>query len=322
MNRLYLVILLMVAVLGTLSAQKLEFGFETFIGAAHTRFKGDLASVAGFSELELSEDQVDTALVNAGIQAPKWLKDLFPGVRIEVAQEIRRQMSRPVKGARVSARYRWIGASFTVSDPRLTVREESKKFKNQVKAVKLSLAGDAEGLSNHLALMALADINRVDPFFSKRYDVEVYLHLKKLLLGEDPIAHLGSKGNITLDAELTSGLRFTADPSPVIDLGNILFVQEKLDSLMEGGILKPVEKTTDAIAEAIQNTVFGKFKDPRVVPMLGWFVRGSLPVELGESLSLGLAVELSFGKHLLVKGTSPTFSALGYLGLRWRIHKN
>lgn len=290
---------------------------ETVMGPAVTTFRGDLARMVGFSELELSQAEVDSAIAGLGITAPRWLKELFPGIRITVDEEIRKTMTRNVKGVRVYARLKWIGGAFTISDPRLTEPLESRKFKNQFKAVRLSVSGQAEALAKHLALVALADADRVDPFFSKRYDLEAYVHLKKLVLGEDPLLEWGK--NNTLDLEVTGGLRFTADPSPVVDLGSILFVRDRIDSLLEGGILAPVESTTDAIAQAIQNIVFGKFRDPRIVPSLGWFVRGEVPVNFGGAFSAIAGTELSLNEHLTMKGTSPMFSIYGFVGFRWNV---
>ena len=301
-----------------LPAQQFEFGMESVIGGSYTTFRGDLAKMVGFSELEITEDQIDTAFVRYNIDAPRWLKELFPGLRVELAdQEVKKNLSRTVSTVRFFARYRWIGGSFAISDPRLTTPQASKQLKNQVKAIRLSISGQAEALSEHLAAMALADVNRVPPFFNKRYDLEVYAHLKEMFMGDEVLLEWGNKRNKTLDFELTAGLRFTADPSPVVDLGNILFVRERLDELMEGGILNSVEGVTDRIAEAIQNVVFGKFRDPRIVPSLGWFVRAELPLTFGSGFSLVAGTELSLHNHVSMKGTSPMFSAYGFLGMRW-----
>ncbi|MCB0571757.1 MAG: hypothetical protein KDC66_18440 [Phaeodactylibacter sp.] len=300
-------------------AQFLEFGMETVTGPAHTTFKGGLSEMVGFSELEITEAQVDSAFDAFGLDAPRWLKELFPGLRIEIDQEISRKVNRNINGVRMYARLKWVGASFTVSDPRLTDKRESQKLKNQIKSVKLSLKGDAEGLAEHLALLALDDAKAEKPFFSQRYDLEAYVHLKKIFLGERPLAEWGKKRTCTLDAEVTPGLRFSADPSPVVNLGSILFVREKLDSLMEGGLLAPVENTTDQIAEALQSIVFGKFNDPRVVPSFGWFLRAELPVNFGGGFTLVGGAELSAQKNTAIKGTKPMFSAYGFAGLRYII---
>lgn len=304
----------------SLQGQGFEFGMESVIGGTYTTFKGDLSKMVGFSELEITEDQIDTAFVRANIDAPRWLKELFPGLRIDLAdQEVKKNLSRSVSSVRFFARYKWLGGSFAISSPRLTEPQESKKFKNQVKAVRLSISGEAEALSEHLAAMALADVNRVAPFFNKRYDLEFYAHLKQMLMGDEVLLEWGNRKTKTLDFELTGGVRFTADPSPVIDLGNILFVRERLDELMEGGILNSVEGLTDQIAEAIQNVVFGKFRDPRIVPSLGWFARAELPLNFGSGFSVVAGTELSMQNHLTIKGTSPMFSAYGFLGMRWAI---
>ncbi len=301
-----------------LQGQGFEFGMESVIGGTYTTFKGDLSKMVGFSELEITEDQIDTAFVRANIDAPRWLKELFPGLRIDLAdQEVRKNLSRSVSSVRFFARYKWVGGSFAISSPRLTEPQESKKLKNQIKAVRLSISGEAEALSEHLAAMALADVNRVAPFFNKRYDLEFYAHLKQMLMGNEVLLEWGNRTTKTLDFELTAGVRFTADPSPVIDLGNILFVRERLDELMEGGILNSVEGLTDQIAEAIQNVVFGKFRDPRIVPSLGWFARAELPLNFGSGFSVVAGTELSIQNHLTIKGTSPMFSAYGFLGMRW-----
>jgi len=302
----------------SLQGQGFEFGMESVIGGTYTTFKGDLSKMVGFSELEITEDQIDTAFVRANIDAPRWLKELFPGLRVDLAdQEVKKNLSRSVSSVRFFARYKWFGGSFAISSPRLTQPQESKKLKNQIKAVRLSISGEAEALSEHLAAMALADVNRVPPFFNKRYDLEFYAHLKQMLMGDQVLLEWGNRKTKTLDFELTGGVRFTADPSPVIDLGNILFVRERLDELMEGGILNSVEGLTDQIAEAIQNVVFGKFRDPRIVPSLGWFARAELPLNFGSGFSVVAGTELSIQNHLTIKGTSPMFSAYGFVGMRW-----
>lgn len=319
MKRLWLSLILLVVSTAVLRAQVFEAGMETTYGASYTTFKGDLAQMVGFSEIEITEEDVQEAFDKFDLNAPRWLRELFPGLRIEVDQEIKRQLSRGVSSARFYARLHWVGASLTISDPRLAERPESKKVKNQLKALRLSLSGDAEALAEHLALVAAADATQVKPFFSKRYDLEAYVHFKKLFLGDDVFMEWGKRGNGFLDAELVSGFRFTADPSPIIDLGNVLFIQEKLDGLMEDGILAPVENTTDAIAEALQNVVFGKFRDPRVVPSTGWFVRPKAIIGFGGSFSVVAGGELSVHKHISIKGTAPMFSAYGFAGLRWNI---
>ncbi|MCO6490888.1 MAG: hypothetical protein J5I98_20895 [Phaeodactylibacter sp.] len=301
----------------TLFAQAFEVGFETVTGTARTTFRGSLAEIAGFSEVEISEGIVDSALANAGIDAPRWLKELFPGIRIEVTGELQKKLTRNVNGARFFARYHFLGASFTVSDPRLTEKPEARKLKNQVKSVRLALAGKAEELAEHLALLALDDATKVEPFFSKRYDVEAYLHLKKLFLPNRVLLEWGKNRNAYLDVEVTPGIRFSADPSPVVDLGSVLLISEKLDSLMEGGILRPLENTTDQIAEAIQNVVFGKFKDPRTVPAMGGFVRAELLANFGSGFSGLLGTDLSFSRHTSIKGTQPMYSTFFFAGLRW-----
>jgi hypothetical protein len=292
---------------------------EMTIGPTYTSFRGDLAGIVGFSELEITEAQVDTALANINVSAPRWLKELFPGARIAIDQEVRRSQTRSNPAVRFFARYKFFGGSFSISSPRLTEPQESRKLKNQIKAIRLSLAGKAEELSEHLARVALADVDRVDPFFQKRYDLEAYVHFKKLFFGEDPMLEWGRNGGSSLDVELTSGIRFTADPSPVVDLGSVLFISQRLDSLMEGGILAPVESTTDAIAESIQAVVFGKFKDPRIVPSMGWFLRGEAPVNFGGAFSVVLGTELSLQNYLAINGARPSFSIYGFAGIRWSI---
>ncbi len=306
----------------TLNGQGFELGMELVGGGAYTTFRGDMAAMYGISEIELSPADVDTALARFDIDAPRWLKELFPGVRMEVAGDVSRQQSRVITGVRVFARFKWFGGSFTVSDPRLNPQLESRKLKNQIKAVRLSLAGDAEGLAEHLAIVAAADATSIKPYFSKRYDLDAYVHLKKLFLGEDPLAEFGKNGNITFDVEATTGLRFTADPSPVVDLGSLLFVSEHLDSLMEGGILAPVENTTDQIAMAIQNVVFGKFQDPRVVPSMGWFLRTEVPISFGGVFSVVGGAEMSLNNTIAMNGTKPIFSIFGFAGLRFNIFGN
>lgn len=302
-----------------LPAQLLEFGVETVTGQAYTTFRGNLSDMVGFSTLEITSAQVDSAFNAFDLSAPRWIKDLFPGIRIEVEQEIARRLSRNVNSVRMYARFKWVGGSFTVSDPRLVDKRESQKLKNQAKSVRLSLKGDAEGLAEHLALLAAADLTAEKPFFAKRYDLEAYLHLKKIFLGDDPLLEWGNRRSITLDMELTPGIRFTADPSPVVNLGNILFVKEKLDSLMQGGLLTPFEDTTDEIAEGIQNVVFGKFSDPRVVPSLGWFLRSEALLRFSGGFSVVGGADLAIQKHTSIKGTKPMFSAFGFVGMRYVI---
>lgn len=311
-------IICLLGILSALNAQHFEVGMETTFGPAYTSFKGDLAQIVGFSEIELSEADVDQAFNDANINAPKWVKDLFPGLRIDLAdQEVSKQLSRSVKAARFFARYRFIGASFTISDPRITEPLEARKFKNQWKALRLSLSGDAEALSEHLGVVALADAKRVDPFFEKRYELEAYIHLKQLLFPDMVLLEWGEDN--TVNFELTTGLRFSADPSPVVDLGNILFVREKIDNLLEGGLLGSVENITDEIAEAIQNVVFGQFRDPRIVPSMGWLGRAEAMANFGGGFSVTAGLELSLQKHTAIRGTRPMFSAYGFLGGRWRI---
>ncbi|MCO6477319.1 MAG: hypothetical protein J5I94_11890 [Phaeodactylibacter sp.] len=302
-----------------LPAQHLEVGVETVTGVARTTFKGSLAEIAGFSEVEITEGIVDSALTNAGIDAPRWLKELFPGIRIEVTGDINKKVSRNINGVRFFARYRFLGGSFTISDPRLTEKPEAKKLKNQIKSVRLSLAGKAEELAEHLALLALEDATKTEPFFSKRYGLEAYLHLKQLFMPDRVIVEWGKNRNAFLDFEVTPGIHFSADPSPVVDLGSVLLISEKLDSLMEGGILRPVENTTDQIAEAIQNVVFGKFKDPRTVPAMGGFVRGELLANFGSGFSAVVGADLSFSRHTSINGTRPMWSTFAFAGLRWGI---
>ncbi len=295
----------------------LELGIETTIGRSHTTFRGDLATMVGFESLEISRADVDTAFARYDLDAPRWLKDLFPGISIEVDQEVRRRLSRPINSVRFFARYDWLGASLCISDPRLAEQAESKKISNQLKSLRLSLAGDAEGLAAHLAAIAVADETRTKSFFAKRYDLEAYVDVKRLFLQDKVLAEWGNKGNNTIDAELITGFRFTADPSPVVDLGSILFIREKIDALMEGGLLAPVENTTDRIADAIQEVVFGKFRDPRVVPSLGWFLRGSVPVNFNNKFSVVAGGEFSVHEHTSIKGTKPMYSVYGFLGVRW-----
>lgn len=294
-------------------------GVEAVTGPAHTNFKGSLAEIAGFSEIEITEGVVDSALNDAGIDAPRWLKALFPGIRIEVTGEINKKLTRNVRSTRFFVRYRFLGGSFTVSDPRLTEKPEARKLKNQIKSVRLSLAGKAEELAEHLALLALEDATKTAPFFANRYDLEAYLHLKRLFMPDRVLLEWGKNRNASLDFEVTPGIRFTADPSPVVDLGSVLLISEKLDSLMEGGILRPVENTTDQIAEAIQNVVFGKFKDPRTVPAMGGFVRAELLANFGAGFSAILGGDLSFSRHTSINGTRPMYSTYAFAGLRWGI---
>ena len=300
-----------------LSAQVLEVGVESVTGIAHTTFKGDLPTIVGFSEIELTEEDIDTAFTQFDLDAPRWLKELFPGIRMEVTGDVSKRVTRNINGVRLFARLQWIGASLTISNPRLSEKAESRKFKNQYKSLKLSLAGKADELAEHLALLALEDENRVKNFFANRYDLEAYVHLKKLFLPDQYILEWG-KDNV-LDFEVTSGIRFTADPSPVLDLGSVLFVSEKLDSLMEGGILSPVEDVTDEIAVAIQNVVFGKIRDPRVVPSFGWILRGHLVANFGGGFSIVSGAEINVNKHISLQGTKPMFSTYGFLGLRWNV---
>ncbi|MCB0567558.1 MAG: hypothetical protein KDD01_24580 [Phaeodactylibacter sp.] len=319
MMRTIFLFFLLALVTHNTQAQAFEVGVEAVTGPARTTFKGSLAEIAGFSEIEITEGVVDSALADADIDAPRWLKELFPGIRIEVAGEINKQLTRNVKSTRFFVRYRFFGASFTISDPRLTEKPEAKKLKNQIKSVRLSLAGKAEELATHLAQLALEDATKTAPFFSNRYDLEAYLHLKRLFMPGRVLLEWGKNRNASLDFEVTPGIRFTADPSPVVDLGSVLLISEKLDSLMEGGILRPVENTTDQIAEAIQNVVFGKFKDPRTVPAMGGFVRAELLANFGAGFSFILGGDLSFSRHTSINGTRPMYSTYAFAGLRWGI---
>lgn len=302
-----------------LNAQLFEAGMETVTGPAVTTFGGDLSKMVGFSEIEISDADLDTAFAQFDLSAPGWLKKLYPGIRIEVAEELSKKFNVTVSSARFFFRFKWIGGSFTVSTPRLTVPLESKKLSNQVRAIRLSLAGNAEELAEHLALVALADATRVDPFFSNRYDLEAYLHFKKLFMGDRVLLEWGRDNNSFLDFEATGGMRVTLDPSPIIDLGSVLFIRERLDSLMEGGILSPVENVTDEIAEAVQNVVFGKFRDPRIVPSLGWFARAELIANFGGAFSVVAGGEFSIHKHIAISGTNPMVSTYGFLGVRWNV---
>ena len=319
MKRTILLLFFLAQFTQQLPAQALEVGVETVTGQARTTFKGSLAEIVGFSEIEITEGIVDSALAEAGIDAPRWLRELFPGIRIEVEGELQKKVSRNVKGARFFVRYKFAGGSFTISDPRLTEKPEAKKLKNQIKSVRLSLSGKAQELAEHLALLALEDATKAEPFFSKRYDLEAYLHLKRLFMPGQAILEWGKNRNASLDFEVTPGIRFSADPSPVVDLGSVLLISEKLDSLMEGGILRPVENTTDQIAEAIQNVVFGKFKDPRTVPAMGGFVRAELLASFGNGVSAILGADLSFSRHTSINGTRPMYSTYAFAGLRWGI---
>ena len=319
MTRTILPAILLALMISGLQAQSLEMGVETVTGVARTTFRGSLAEIAGFSEVEITDGIVDSALTNAGIDAPRWLKELFPGIRIEVTGEINKKLSRNVNGVRFFARYHFLGGSFTISDPRLTEKPEARKLKNQMKSVRLSLAGKAGELAEHLALLALEDATKTEPFFSRRYDLEAYLHLKRLFMPGQAILEWGKNRNASLDFEVTPGIRFSADPSPVVDLGSVLLISEKLDSLMEGGILRPVENTTDQIAEAIQNVVFGKFKDPRTVPAMGGFVRAELLASFGNGVSAIVGADLSFSRHTSINGTRPMYSTYAFAGLRWGI---
>jgi hypothetical protein len=302
-----------------LQAQKFEAGITTTFGPANTTFRGNLSDIAGFSKLEISKADVDTAFARFDLSAPRWLKDLFPGVKIEIEGEVARQLTRNVRTTRFFARYHFIGGSFAISDPRLTTPEEARKLKNQVKSVRLALAGDAEALAVHLAVLALADGTRVKPFFNNRYDLEGYVHLKQLFMGDQVLLEWGKDRRNSLTFDVTAGLRLTADPSPVLDLGSVLFVRDRLDDLMEGGILAPLENLTDRIAEAIQNVVFGRFRDPRTVPSVGWFLRGEVPVNFGGGFSVLAGTELSIQRHTNVKGVQPMYSAYGYAGMRWNV---
>ncbi|NRA52112.1 MAG: hypothetical protein HRU12_23535 [Phaeodactylibacter sp.] len=301
-----------------LSAQAFEFGMETTTGISNASFRGELSEIVGFSELEIAESEVDSAFAFFDLDAPRWLKNLFPGLRIEIEQELERQQRRNVRMARFFVRYKFIGGSFAVSDPRYIDRAESKKLSNQIESVRLSLQGDAEALAEHLALMALADAGRAQPFFENRYDAEVYVHFKKLFLGDEPLVAFGRNKQISIDAELTGGIRLSADPSPMVDLGNILFISEKLDSLMEGGLLAPVEDITDQVAVALQNIVFGKFRDPRTIPSFGWFARATVPINFGGGFSVVGGMEVARSRHTIVNGTAPMLQTYAHLGIRWR----
>ncbi|MEN0046568.1 MAG: hypothetical protein AAF806_05895 [Bacteroidota bacterium] len=297
-------------------AQTFEGGVEYTYGRSYTTFNGNLADIVGFQELEITEADIDTAFANFDLSAPRWVKELFPGLRLEVDQEITKQLSRNNNAVRFYGRFLFFGGSFMISEPRLSEQLASKMISNQLKSLRLAMGGRSEELTKHLGDIALAETQQVKPFFPKRYDLEFYLHTKKLLFGDHPIFEFGNES--TIDAELTAGVRLTADPSPVVELGSVLFISQRIDSLLEGGLLRPVEKATDEIAEAIQSTVFGKFKDPRIVSSMGGFVRGEALVNFGQSFSIVTGAEVSLSKHLAISGTKPMFSFYGFGGLRWR----
>lgn len=299
----------------SLSAQNWEAGAEYTFGRTYTTFSGDLSEIVGFEEFELSDADIEAAFDEFDLNAPRWVKDLFPGLRLEIDQEINKRLSRNNHAARFYGRFHVVGASFMISEPRLSEPLASERLNNRLRSIRLALGGQAEALSEHLAEMAVEETQQVRPFFSNRYDMEVYLHTKKLIFGDEPLLEWGEKSFI--DAELTTGLRFTADPSPVVELGSVLFISEKIDSLLEGGLLRSVENTTDEIALAIQNSVFGKFKDPRIISSMGWFARASVPINFGQNFSLVIGTEVSLQKHLAVAGTKPMFSAYGFGGVRW-----
>ena len=83
-----------------LQAQFIEAGMEIVTGPAHTTFRGDLAGMVGFSELEITQDQIDTAFARFDLDAPRWLTELFPGLRIEVTGEIAKTLNRNVSSLR------------------------------------------------------------------------------------------------------------------------------------------------------------------------------------------------------------------------------
>lgn len=297
-----------------MGAQKIEFGVETAFGGSYSTFKGNLSDIAGFTELEITRGQVDSALANINLVTPRWIRDLFPGIRIEIDQEIAKQLHRNNNSIRFFARCYFIGASFGISEPRLSEPLPSKKWNNQLRSLRLSMNGEVEELSKHIANLALEDSKIVTPFFRKRYDLDLYLHTKKMLLGDEPIVTFGRKG--TLDVELTTGVRFTADPSPIVDLGSILFISERLDNLIEGRLLAPFEDITEQIGEAIQANVFGKFKDPRIVSSMGWMLRGVVPIDFGLGFTFVVGAEVNVNKLLLVKNVSPSFSSYYFAGFR------
>jgi hypothetical protein len=310
------ILLLSIVGTSTLHAQLWEAGAEYTFGRTYTTFQGELSELVGFEELELTDEDIDAAFAELDLNAPRWVKDLFPGLRIDIEQEISKRLSRNNRATRFYGRFSVVGASFMISQPRLSEPLASKQLGNQVRSVRLALNGDAEALSQHLADIALEESQQVKPFFSNRYDVEVYVHAKKLIFGDAPLFEFGE--NSYIDAEVTTGLRLTADPSPVVELGSLLFISEQIDSLLEGGLLRSVEETTDEIALSIQNSVFGKFKDPRVISSMGWFTRASVPIHFGQSFSFLVGTEISVQKHLAVAGTKPMFSAYGFGGVRWR----
>jgi hypothetical protein len=302
-----------------LPAQLLEFGVETVVGRSYATFRGDLAQMVGFSSLEISSAQVDSAFSSLDLSAPRWVRELFPGIRIDIEQEIARRLSRNTNSVRTYVRFKWFGGSFTVSDPRLVDKRESQKLRNQWKSVRLSLQGEAEALAEHLALLAAADISAEKPFFAKRYDLEAYVHLKKLTLGDTPLLEWGDRRRNSLDFELTPGFRFSADPSPVVNLGDIIFVKERITDLVSGGLLAPFRETTEKAAEGIQQIVFGNFNDPRVVPAFGWFARGEALANFGGGFTLVAGADLAVQQHTAIKGTKPMFLAYGFAGMRYTV---
>ena len=65
--------------------------------------------------------------------------------------------------------------------------------------------------------------------------------------------------------------------------------------------------------------MFGKIRDPRVVPSFGWVVRGQALANFGGGFSIVGGAELNVNKHTSIKGTKPMLSIYGFTGFRWNI---
>lgn len=95
--------------------------------------------------------------------------------------------------------------------------------------------------------MVLFDVGWVQFFFFNWYDVEVYVYFKKLFLGDCFFVVFGCNEQIFIDVELIGGFWLIVDFLLMVDLGNIFFISEKLDSLMEGGLFVLVEDIIDQV---------------------------------------------------------------------------
>ncbi|MEL6721559.1 MAG: hypothetical protein AAFP82_22875, partial [Bacteroidota bacterium] len=103
--RYTVLVLLSILSVSVMSAQTFEGGVEYTYGRSYTTFNGNLADIVGFQELEITEADLDTAFATFDLSAPRWVKELFPGLRLEIDQEISKQLSRNNNAVRFYGRF-------------------------------------------------------------------------------------------------------------------------------------------------------------------------------------------------------------------------